>query len=63
MHHGGIMATKEETMRVTGKRVMLKAREAEGQKAFKQFMKFLTKKDIKNIEDSVKAFHANFKLG
>ncbi|MHB1830548.1 MAG: hypothetical protein ACYCO0_04100 [Candidatus Micrarchaeaceae archaeon] len=57
------MKIKEETIRVTGKRVMLEAREAEGRKAFKEFMTFLTKKDIKNIEQSVKEFHANFKLG
>lgn len=57
------MATKEETIHLAEKRVMLKAREAEGQKAFKEFMKFLTKRDMKNIEQSVKEFHANFKLG
>ncbi len=57
------MATKEETMHLIEKRVMLKAREAEGQKAFKEFMKFLTKRNMKSIEQSVKEFHANFKLG
>ena len=44
-------------------KALLKAMEVDGQRAFKAFMKFLTKKNIKNIEQSVKEFHANFKLG
>ncbi len=42
---------------------LLKAKEAEGLKAFKKLQKLLTKKDIDNIEKSMRAFRSSFKLG
>ncbi len=42
---------------------LIKAREVEGLKAYRKLMKLLSKKDIKSIEKSARAFHKNFKLG
>ena len=55
----------EEEEMVTPMRSMSisEARKTEGLKAYKEFMKFLTKSEIKNIEKSVKEFHSNFKIG
>ncbi len=38
------------------------AKKREGLKAYKEFMKFLTNKEIKNIEKSAKEFHSKFKI-
>lgn len=39
------------------------ARKIEGLKVYKEFMKFLTKTEIKNIEKSTKEFHSKFRIG
>ena len=41
---------------------MSDARKAEGLKAYKEFMKFITEAEIKNIEKSVKEFHSKFRI-
>lgn len=41
---------------------MYDARKVEGLKAYKEFMKFITKTEIKNLEKSVKEFHSKFNL-
>ena len=43
--------------------LLLKAREAEGLKAFKKLQRLLTKSDVDNIERSMRVFRAKFKLG
>lgn len=48
---------------VRQKASLLKAREAEGLKAFKRLQKLLTKSDVDNIERSMRVFRAKFKLG
>ncbi len=53
----------EKMHTAVGRGVMLKVRAAEGLKAYKEFMKFLTNEDLKNIDRSVKEFHTKFRFG
>ncbi len=39
---------------------LLKAKEAEGLKAFRKLQRLLSKRDIENIEKSMKAFRVHF---